>query len=86
MHRFRLKCWKLVSNVEATGTTRIVVLWYPFTVHVDLLDFSPQSVHISIRCLSTHHVVATSFVYGYNTIIGHRTLWDSLKSWAPIGP
>jgi exonuclease III len=26
MHRFRLKRWKLVSNVEAAGTARVVVL------------------------------------------------------------
>ena len=41
MHRFRLKRWKLVSNVKAAGTAKIVVLWTPSTVHVDLLDFSP---------------------------------------------
>ena len=86
MHRFWLKRWKFVSNMEAAGTARIVVLWNPSIGHIDLLDFSPQSVHISIQCLSTHYAFAASFVYGYNTTIGRRTLWDSLKSWAPTSP
>jgi len=86
MHRSRLKHWKLVSNVEAAGTARVVVLWNPSTVHVDLLDSSPQFIHVSIRCLSTHFTFAASFVYGYNTIIARRTLWDGIKSWAPTGP
>jgi exonuclease III len=41
MHKFRLKRWKLVSNVEATSTARVIVLWNPFTVHVDVFDSSP---------------------------------------------
>jgi hypothetical protein len=48
MHRFRLKRWKLVSNVEAASTTRVVVLWNPSIVHVDVLDSSPQFIHVSI--------------------------------------
>jgi len=86
MHRFRLKCWKLVSNVEAAGTARVIVLWNPSTVHVDVLDSSSQFIHVSIRCLSSHLTFAASFVYGYNTISGRRTLWDGLKSWASTGP
>lgn len=34
LHRFQLKRWKLVSNVEVVGSARVVVLWNPFTVHV----------------------------------------------------
>jgi exonuclease III len=86
MHRFRLKRWKLVSNVEAASTARVIVLWNPSTVHVDVLDSSPQCIHVSIRCLSSHLTFAASFVYGYNTISGRRTLWDGLKSWASTGP
>jgi hypothetical protein len=86
MHRFRLKRWKLVSNVEVAGTARVIVLWNPSTVHVDVLDSSSQFIHVSIRCLSSHLTFAASFVYGYNTISGRRSLWDGLKSWASTGP
>jgi len=80
MHRFWLKCWNIVSNMEATGTARVVVLWNPSTVHVDLIDSSPQVIHVSIRSLSTHHTFVATFVYGFNTIIARRSLWDNLKS------
>jgi hypothetical protein len=72
--------------VEAASTTRVVVLWNPSTVHVDVLDSSPQFIHVSIQCLSSHLTFAASFVYGYNTISACRTLWDGLKSWASTGP
>jgi hypothetical protein len=83
MHRFRLKRWNLVSNVDAAGTTRVVVLWNPSTVHVDLIDSSPQAIDVSICSLSTHHTFAATFVYDFNTINARRSLWDRLKSWAP---
>jgi hypothetical protein len=48
MHRFRLKRWKLVSNMKAASTARVIVLWNPSTVHVDVLDSSPQFINVSI--------------------------------------
>jgi hypothetical protein len=66
--------------MEAAGTARVVVLWNPSTVHVELIDSSPQAIHISIHSLSTHHTFAATFVYGFNTIIASRSFWDSLKS------
>ena len=50
MHRFRLKRWKLVSNVEAASTARVVVLWNPSTIHVDVLESSPKFIHVSSLC------------------------------------
>jgi hypothetical protein len=66
--------------MKAVGTTRVVVLCNPSTVHVDMINSSPQAIHVSIRSLSTHHTFAATFVYGFNTIIAYRSLWDSLKS------
>lgn len=80
IHRFWLKRWNIVSNMKVVGTTRVVVLWNPSTIHVDLIDSSPQAIHVSIHSLSTHHTFAATFVYGFNTIIACRCLWDSLKS------
>jgi len=80
MHRFWLKRWNIISNMEATSTARVVVLWNPSTIHVELIDSSPQAIHIFIRSLSTYHTFASTFVYGFNTIIARRSFWDSLKS------
>jgi hypothetical protein len=80
MHRFWLKRWNIISNIEAIGTARVVVLWNPSTVHVELIDSSPQAIHISIRSLSPHHTFASTFIYGFNTIIARKSFWDSLKS------
>jgi hypothetical protein len=80
MHRLWLKRWNLVSNMKAVGPARVVVLCNPSTVHVDIINSSPQAIHVSIRSLSTHHTFAATFVYGFNTIIAYRSLWDSLKS------
>jgi hypothetical protein len=42
MHRFRLKKWKFLSNVDVARIARIVVFWNPATVEVELLDVSEQ--------------------------------------------
>jgi len=86
LYRFRLKRWKVFSNVEAVGTARVVVLWNPSTVYVDLIDSSPQALHISIRSLANHHSFVATSVYGYNTIIARTLPWDSLRTWAPASP
>jgi len=56
------------------------MLWNPCIVHVDMIDSSPQAIHVYIHSLSTHHTFAATFVYGLNTIIARRSLWDNLKS------
>ncbi|KAJ6959613.1 hypothetical protein NC653_037845 [Populus alba x Populus x berolinensis] len=45
MRQFRLKNWKVLSNVAAASTARIVVFWNPETVNIDLLGFSAQGLH-----------------------------------------
>jgi hypothetical protein len=66
--------------MKAVGTARVVVLCNPSTVHVDMINSSPQAIHVSIRSLSTHHTFAATFVHGFNIIIAYISLWDSLKS------
>ena len=80
MHRFRLKHWNLFSNVEAAGTARVVVLWNPSTVYVDLIDSSSYAILVYIRSLSTYHNFVATFVYRFKTIIARGSLWDNFKS------
>nr|TKR98958.1 hypothetical protein D5086_0000197870 [Populus alba] len=86
MQQFRLKKWKFVSNAAAALTARIVVFWNPATVNVELLDFSAQGLHVLIYSLVHQFKLYASFVYGFNTVIGRRILWDDLRSWSPTSP
>jgi hypothetical protein len=54
MHRFRLKNWKFLSNLDVARYARIVVFWNPATVDIELLAVSEQGLHVSIRCLVSH--------------------------------
>ncbi|KAJ6973806.1 hypothetical protein NC653_033972 [Populus alba x Populus x berolinensis] len=86
MQQFRLKKWKVFSNAAAASTARIVVFWNPATVNVDLLDFSAQGLHVLIYSLVHQFKFYASFVYGFNTVIARRTLWNDLRNWSPSSP
>nr|TKR91515.1 hypothetical protein D5086_0000222070 [Populus alba] len=86
MRQFRLKNWKVLSNVAAASTARIVVFWNPTTVNIDLLGFSAQGLHVLISSLVHQFKFFASFVYGFNTIIARRALWDDLRNWSPNSP
>ena len=74
-YNFRLKQWKYISNANVSNVARVVVLWNPNTVHVELIDVSAQGIHVHICCLANHYRFATTFVYRYNTITVRRLLW-----------
>ena len=40
MQQFQLKNWKVLSNAAAASTARIMVLWNPVTINVDLHGYS----------------------------------------------
>lgn len=86
MRQFRLNNWKVLSNAAAASTARIVVFWNPTTVNIELLDFSAQGLHVLISNLVHQFKFYASFVYGFNTIIARRALWDDLRNWSPNSP
>ena len=86
IQQFRLKKWKVFSNAAAASTAKIVVFWNPATVNVELLDFSAQGLHVLIYSLVHQIKLYASFVYGFNTVIARRTLWDDLRRWSPTSP
>jgi len=86
MQKFRLKKWKVLSNAAAASTARIVVLWNPATVNVDLIDFSAQGLHVLIYSLVHQFRFYASFVYGLNTVTAKRSLWTDLRNWSPNSP
>ncbi|KAL9347262.1 hypothetical protein Peur_058628 [Populus x canadensis] len=86
MQKFRLKKWKVLSNAAAASTARIVVLWNPATVNVDLIGFSAQGLHVLIYSLVHQFRFYASFVYGLNTVTAKRSLWTDLRNWSPNSP
>ena len=80
MQKFWLKNWKFLSNAEVAGNiARVIVFWNPSSVLVDLIASSVQGLHVSI-CILVHQVsfIAT-FVYGFNTVVARRALWNDLR-------
>ncbi|KAJ6854931.1 hypothetical protein NC651_039789 [Populus alba x Populus x berolinensis] len=49
-------------------------------------DDPAQGLHVLIYSLVHQFKFYASFVYGFNTIITRRTLWDDLRSWSPTSP
>jgi len=86
MHKLRLRNWRFLSNVAATDTARILVFWNPSTIKVELIDLTAQGLHVIISSLLNHCSFTATFVYGYNTIIAHRALWEDLQKWNSNSP
>eukprot|EP00258_Populus_trichocarpa_P025573 XP_024441592.1 uncharacterized protein LOC112324175 [Populus trichocarpa] len=43
MQKFLLKNWKFVSNAEIANTARIVLLWNPSTISIEVINLSAQA-------------------------------------------
>ncbi|KAJ6353313.1 hypothetical protein OIU76_002349 [Salix suchowensis] len=86
LQKFRLKKWKFISNAASSSSARIVVLWNPSTVSVDMVGSSSQGLHVLVRSLVSQVELHITFVYGLHTIVARRALWDSLRDWCPLSP
>jgi len=75
MQKFLLKNWKFVSNAEIANTARIVLLWNPSTISIEVINLSAQGIHVVINNMVTRYCFTATFVYGYNIISARRALW-----------
>ncbi|XP_073291645.1 uncharacterized protein [Primulina huaijiensis] len=80
LRRIRFSCMKVAHNFLLNNKGRIMVLWNPNKIRLDVIATTEQSMHVKIQCLLTDKVFCTSFVYGFNTIVQRRTLWDDMKT------
>ncbi|XP_073295036.1 uncharacterized protein [Primulina huaijiensis] len=76
--RVRFQGMRVFHNFMLNDKGQIMVLWYPSSVNIDLIDMSDQAVHVRVICLRTKFTFLASFVYGFNTIRQRRMLWDEL--------
>jgi hypothetical protein len=81
-----MKQCKLLSNVDVACNARIIVLWNPNIVNVDLISISDQGLYVVITCLVNHYSFTAIFICGFNTAITRRDLWDDLRKWSPASP
>lgn len=86
MHKFMLRNWQYLSNTAVVNDARVVVFWNPSTVRVSLINCSTQGLHISISSLVNQYSFVATLVYGYNTMIARRSLWDDLCNWSSNFP
>lgn len=85
--------WSVLNNFEAHEGGRILILWNPLKVLVELLSYTSQIRHTKVTCKISNSTFFVSFVYGMNTTLEKRPLWKSLvefgrdlnESWMLLG-
>ena len=71
-----------VDNFHLHAGGRILIIWNPAKVSLELIDMSPQVVHCKATCKVSSISFCISFVYTYNSVVGRRPLWLSLKEFS----
>lgn len=79
MLRVRFRGMKAIHNFMLNNKGYILVLWNPCSVHVDVLSMCDQAIHIRVTCCRSKSIFCCSFIYGHNTIVLTRRLWENLK-------
>ncbi|XP_073149127.1 uncharacterized protein [Henckelia pumila] len=69
-----------LHNFHVCPNSRILIMWDSKMVHLDLLEMTYQFIHVTISCLLTHRIFLATFVYGWNSMVARRPLWDFLLS------
>ena len=77
MH-LKFQGWSQINNFHTHGANRILVLWNPSKVSIELEEMSSQSIHYKAQCKVTSIHFLVSFIYGFNSIMGRRPLWANL--------
>ena len=63
-----------IDNFHLHGAGRILILWDPSKVQLELVDMSPQVIHCKASCKVTSTTFHISFVYAYHSMVGRRPL------------
>ncbi|XP_073149189.1 uncharacterized protein [Henckelia pumila] len=67
-----------MHNFHLCTNSRILVMWDSEEVRLDILGMSDQVIHVSVVCLYSQRVFLASFIYGRNSVVARRPLWDFL--------
>ncbi|XP_062075598.1 uncharacterized protein LOC133779683 [Humulus lupulus] len=72
----KLPNWDFYTSLVIEG--RILIVWRKVFVKLTIIEESPQYVHCLVSMVGQQHRFYVTFVYGFNTIEGRRTLWEGL--------
>ncbi|XP_061375403.1 uncharacterized protein LOC133317554 [Gastrolobium bilobum] len=72
--------WKFTHNLSSHSAGRIVILWRPQKVTLNVLQSSAQIIHCNLLDKNSGKNVCMSFVYGLHSITARRALWLNLLS------
>ncbi|XP_073271517.1 uncharacterized protein [Primulina huaijiensis] len=76
--RIRFPGMKATHNFDMSNKGRIFVLWNPTRVDLTTVCLTDQVLHARVKCLMTQKEFCISFIYGFNTIVQRRLLWNDL--------
>ncbi|XP_020259105.1 uncharacterized protein LOC109835548 [Asparagus officinalis] len=78
--RFIAKDWSWLSNVRSPGKARIVILWNPNILNIQLISSSDQCITCTVKSLDGKLDCVISSIYGFNQMETRKELWSELKS------
>ncbi|XP_073041793.1 uncharacterized protein [Primulina eburnea] len=67
-----------IQNFLLSDKILILLMLNISFVIVDLFEMTDQVIHVNVVCLHSHRVFVISFVYGLNSVVERRPLWDFL--------
>ncbi|XP_020249336.1 uncharacterized protein LOC109826732 [Asparagus officinalis] len=71
--------WRCMSNVRNSGKARILILWDPNILDINLVAFSDQQITCSVKSLDGRVDCFISSIYGFNNQLGRKHLWTELS-------
>ncbi|XP_073149348.1 uncharacterized protein [Henckelia pumila] len=74
----KFSAMSFMHNFHMCTNSRILVMWESKAVRLDVLGMSDQVIHVSVVCLHSQRVFLASFIYGRNSVVAWRPLWDFL--------
>ncbi|XP_062113366.1 uncharacterized protein LOC133824492 [Humulus lupulus] len=72
----KLPNWDFYTSLVTEG--RLLIVWRKVFVKVTILEDSPQFVHCLVSMVGQKHMFYITFVYGFNSLEGRRSLWEGL--------
>ncbi|XP_022889220.1 uncharacterized protein LOC111404680 [Olea europaea var. sylvestris] len=67
-----------VNNFCTHKVGRILILWNPSKIFLDVMEVHPQIIHCKATCKITSYTFLVNFVYGFHTLVNRRSLWNNI--------
>ncbi|XP_020253878.1 uncharacterized protein LOC109830936 [Asparagus officinalis] len=74
------KTWNWMSNVRSLIKARILILWNPNMLDIQLISCTDQSITCIVKSFDGKLDCAISSIYGFNHLYARKVLWYDLKS------